>query len=389
VPVRIAGVAALLLVVGCGRIGFDDLRFDDLLTARLVAGSSTADLELCGRQSTYWVTTAPVLGEWGPETLDDRVAALPVLHTGRTAPGAPCTMISNLLIGPEQVAIYAYAVTDERDKVVEATATMMPTWTREVTEGGVVVWVHRPEQMYRDPSVAMPALVFLHGWGHATNVNDSGRGVATMPRDSGFLELFGQDIAGANPARTPSLVGQPFIVLAPHCVHGGSLGDAQIDCWGWASADRLYDETMQYARARFPIDDARIYATGTSTGGEGTFRLASMRPLEIAAAVPVASTYSSAQWFSARLCDAVDVPIWAFHSRRDTSNPSTLYTNSEQLVATLNGCGPDQPARLDLGDWMSADGNGHSGWLEVYGDTHGKAYDAFTSIYPWLLAHSR
>ena len=380
---RIAGVTALLAVAGCGRIGFDDM-----LTARLVAGSSTADLELCGTQSTYWVTTAPVLGEWSPETLDDRVAALPVLHTGRTAPGAQCTTISNLLIGPEQVAIYAYAVTDERDAVVEATATMKPTWTREVTEGGVVVWVHRPESMYRAPSVASPALVFLHGWGHSTNVNEGGRSVATMPRDSGFLELFGQDIAGANPPRTPSLVGQPFIVLAPNCVHGGSLRGAQIDCWGWASSDRLYDETMQYARARFPIDDARIYATGVSTGGEGVFRLASTRPTQLAAAVPIASTYSNAPWFSARLCDAVDVAIWAFHSRLDTSNSNTLYSNSEQLVATLNGCPRAEPAQLDLGDWLF-DGGGHAGWLEVYGDTHGKVHDAFTSIYPWLLAHSR
>jgi pimeloyl-ACP methyl ester carboxylesterase len=381
--VRFVVVAALVAVAGCGRLGFDET-----LAARLLVGSSTADLELCGAPSTYWITTAPIVGEWGPDTLAERVSTLPKLHSGRTTPGAPCTTFSSLPIGPEQIAIYAYAVTDGREESAEATATMMPTWTEEHTDGGVTVWVHRPEQLYRDPSAPAPVLVFLHGWGHSTNVNVDGRGVSTMPRDSGFLELFGQDIAGKDSQRTPGLVGQPFIVLAPHCVHTGQLRGSPIDCWGWASSDILYDETMTYARAQLPIDDARIYATGLSTGGEGAFRLAATRPAEIAAAVPIASTYTNVPWFSSNLCAAAGVPVWAFHSRHDTANPNTVYSNSEQLVAALNGCAPTRPAQLDLGDWMSG-GEGHSGWREVYEDTHGKVNDAFTSIYPWLLAHRR
>lgn len=377
---RIVCIIGLLAGVGCGRIGFDDM-----LTVRLVVGSSTADLEVCGRSSTFWITTAPIDGEWGAATLAERVASLPVLHTGTTTPGEPCTTLSSLQIGPEQIAIYAYAVTEERDHAAETAATMMPTWTKETTAGGVDVWVHRPERLYRDSPPAAPVLVFLHGWGHSTNVNANGYGVDTMPRDSGFLELFGPDTAGK---RTPSLADQPFLVLAPNCKHLGDLGGNQIDCWGWASGDIIYDETMQYARGQFQVDDDRIYATGLSTGGEGAFRLAITRPAEIAAAVPIASTYSNETWFSSRLCDAVDVPIWAFHSQRDTSNPATVYMNSQKLVDTLNSCRPTRPAQLDLGDWMT-NGEGHSGWLDVYRDIHGKVNDTFTSIYPWLLAHRR
>jgi poly(3-hydroxybutyrate) depolymerase len=384
--VRISSVIALLIVAGCGRLGFDGME-NGPLTAKLVVGSSTADLELCGEPSTFWITTAPIDGEWTPETLAERVASLPMLHSGRTAPGEPCTTISSVLVEPQQIPIYAYAVNDELDEAVEVTETMKPSWTKETTAGGISFWVHRPEWLYRDSPATAPVLMFLHGWGHSTGVNAHDYGVDTMPRDSGFLEWFGNNVVG-NPERTRGLIDQPFLVVAPNCAHLGDLRGTQLDCWGWASGDLIYDETMHHVRDRFPIDNDRIYATGLSTGGEGAFRLAVTRSDEIAAAVPIASTYSSEQWFSENLCAAVDVPIWAFHSIHDTTNSATVYTNSVKLVDTLNGCPSTRSARLDLGEWMT-NGEGHSGWLDVYRDTHGKVNDAFTSIYPWLLAHRR
>lgn len=377
-----------VFAAGCGRLGFDERAPSE----RLAVGAATADLEVCLGSATYWITSAPVADGWRAETIADRIAALPpaaVLRTGHVASGSWCTTVADLLIGPEQIQIHAYAVTDAQDGAVEATATMNPTWTRELTPGGVTVWVHRPEAMYRDPSVRAPALVFFHGWGHSTNVNIAGAGVDTMPRNSGFLELFGQDVAGANPPRTLDLVDQPFIVLAPNCVQGGMLGSTTIDCWGWASSDAIYDETIAYARAQFPIDDHRVYATGLSTGGEGAFRIAMTRPAQIAAAVPVASTLTDAQWLAGNACSAANVPIWAFHSINDGGD--TAPSNSQYLIDTLNGCTPRpaEPAQLDLGDWRLSTGEGHAGWTEVYGDQHGKTHGAFTSIYPWLLAHAR
>jgi poly(3-hydroxybutyrate) depolymerase len=376
------------LAAGCGRIGFEHGQAPD---ARLVTGASTADLELCLGPASYWITTAPVADGWRADTLADRIAALPpgaVLHHGHVDSDEWCTTIAGLPIGPEQIAIHAYAVTDAQSDVAEAEATMQPTWTRELTPGGVTVWVHRPEAMYRDPSVSAPALVFFHGWGHSTNVNANGAGVDTMPRDSGFLELFGQDIRGANPPRTPSLVDLPFLVLAPNCVEGGTLGTAALNCWGWASSDAIYDETIGYARGRFPIDAHRVYATGLSTGGEGAVRIAITRPSQIAAVVAIASTLTNSQWFADRMCSAAKVPVWAFHSSHDVDQ--TTYMNSQAMVDWMNRCspGPSERAQVDLGDW-SFQGQGHAGWYEVYGDTHGKTHGAFTSIYPWLLAHAR
>lgn len=384
---KVIALMGFVAAAGCGRLGFDERGS----SARLVVGASTADLEVCIGSGTYWITTAPVTGGWRPATLADRIAALPpdaVLHTGHVASETGCATAAGLRIGPEQIAIHAYAIADAQDEAAEAAATMNPTWTRELTPAGVTVWVHRPEAMYRTPAASVPALVFFHGWGHSTNVNIDGAGVDTMPRDSGFLELFGQDLAGENPPRTPDLIDQPFLVLAPNCVEGGKLGAATLACWGWASSDVVYDETIGYARAHFPVDDHRVYATGLSTGGEGAFRIAMTRPGQIAAAVPIASTLSDAQWLAGNACNTVSVPIWAFHSINDGGQ--TAHSNTEYLVTTVNGCTPRpiEPAQIDLGDWW-LQGQGHAGWLEVYGDMHGKMHGAFTSIYPWLLAHTR
>jgi poly(3-hydroxybutyrate) depolymerase len=312
-----------------------------------------------------------------------------LLSAGQTTSTAWCTTVTGIPIGPEQIPIYAYA-TNSPGEVSEATATMKPTWTRELTPNGVTVWVHRPEAMYRDPSADVPTLVFFHGRGHTTGKGFDPKGVDRMPRDSGFLELFGQDIPGANPPRVGTLIDLPFLVLAPNCVEGGTLAGTTLECEGWASSDVIYDETIAYAGVHFPIDAHRSYVTGLSTGGEGSFRIAVTRPDKIAAVVPIASTNTGTQWFTMYRCAAVGVPVWAFHSIHDLDG-QTSYMTIQFWVDELNGCAPKPPERVqfDLGDWSGPNLEGHAGWLQVYSDTHGKHDGMFTSIYSWLLAHTR
>lgn len=378
-----------VLASGCGRLGFGVDVPDAAITARLIAGASTVDLEVCGGAADYWIATAPVDG-WDIETLEQRLADVTVLHAGRAEAARGCVTISGLRIGPEQIAIYAYAMNASRDAAVEATAVMQPTWTRERTSGGVTAWVHRPEALHRGAAAPLPVLVFLHGWGHTSNVGHTMFSVDSMPRDSGFLELFGQDKAGANPPRAPGLVEQPFLVLAPNCENGMRIdAAAPLDCWAWRSGAVVFDELLAYARAGFAIDERRIYVTGLSTGGEGTLRLASERAGAIAAAVPIAASHTPASWLAGELCAARAVPIWAFHSRNDNA-PTTSGAQMAGVIDALNACAPPpgEPAQLDLGDWWTG-ADGHAGWLEAYGDAHGMRHGAHMSIYAWLLAHAR
>lgn len=388
-------VCVAVLAVGCGRLGFGSEEEDGAapaaITARLITGAATADLEICGGASDYWIATAPV-GAWELETLEGKLADAAVLHAGRATPAAnECVVITGVPIGPEQIAIYAYAMSAARDAAAEATAVMQPTWTRERSSAGVTVWVHRPETVYREAAAApLPVLVFLHGWGHASGVGHTRFSVDSMPRDSGFLELFGQDVPGANPPRVPALAGQPFLVLAPNCENGMRIGSAvPLDCWAWRSGAVIFDELLAYARAGFAIDERRIYVTGLSTGGEGTLRLASERANQIAAAVPIAASYTPDSWLAGELCAARGVPIWAFHSANDTAS-TTSRTQMAGVIDQLNACAPSpaEPAQFDVGDWWTGT-DGHGGWLEAYGETHGKQHGAYTSIYAWLLAHAR
>lgn len=363
---RATAVVLSLAAAGCGKLGFDGV-----LSASLVTGSSTADLEVCGGQVQWSIT--------------DEAGA--VLHSGRTE-GAHCTKLEGLLIDRGASRIHARAASVTGGETVEIEEEMKPAWTLETTPAGVRVWVHRPEAMYRDPDAPVPVLVFFHGLGHSAGNNDALYSLASMPHDSGFLELFGGDAPGANPLRVDALVGLPFAMLAPNCLYTGSVPGITFSCGNWGGAPAVFDETMRHAGMSFGIDASRVYVTGLSTGGEGTVRTAIERADQIAAAIPVGSTRSDDPWQRANVCRASTVPLWLFHSDND-SGPTTP-DNTRSYASTMNACvpPPTEAAQYDLGDWRFM-GSGHGGWYEVYGDAHGMRNRGEASIYAWLLRHTR
>ncbi|MBL7933161.1 MAG: prolyl oligopeptidase family serine peptidase, partial [Bacteroidia bacterium] len=64
------------------------------------------------------------------------------------------------------------------------------------------------------------------------------------------------------------------------------------------------------------IDPHRIYLTGYSMGGEGTFDLAGQEPALFACAVPLASVADTANASKLK-----DIPFWVFHGTEDNVNP--------------------------------------------------------------------
>jgi predicted peptidase len=75
---------------------------------------------------------------------------------------------------------------------------------------------------------------------------------------------------------------------------------------------RMMFEIADGLLAEYPIDRDRIYVTGGSMGGFGTFEAVSRRPQFFAAAVPICGGHDEA---CAPLM--VDTPIWAFHGDKD------------------------------------------------------------------------
>ncbi len=143
----------------------------------------------------------------------------------------------------------------------------------------------------------------------------------------------------------------PFIVVSPQLA-------ATAPRWDPAAVHALLDEVLP----KLPIDAQRLYATGTSMGGAGVWRLAFERPARFAAIAPVAT--------ADRLQDACRiraVPVWAFHNALDENFPAL---NDSELVSALNRC--DGKARITL--YQKA---GHDAWSETY--ANGALYDWFLS----------
>jgi predicted peptidase len=110
----------------------------------------------------------------------------------------------------------------------------------------------------------------------------------------------------------------PCFVVAPQL----PVGTAWADMSFTAATSSRHPEPNDHMRMaleiadavckEFPIDPGRIYVTGTSLGGFGTWEAVSRRPHFFAAALPTCGGYDEN---AARLF--LDTPIWTFHGNAD------------------------------------------------------------------------
>ena len=144
-----------------------------------------------------------------------------------------------------------------------------------------------------------------------------------------------------------------FIVASPQCPTGKR--------WDAAQLIQLVDHLV----ARHQIDPTRIYVTGLSMGGGGTWALTAANPLRFAACAPICGggDVTMAQQLSS-------TPLWVFHGAKDT--PASL-ERSKQMVEAIKAEGGD----VKLTVYPEA---GHDAWTETYNNPE---------FYKWLLAHQR
>jgi len=114
-----------------------------------------------------------------------------------------------------------------------------------------------------------------------------------------------------------------------------------------------------------PVDLDRIYVTGLSMGGYGSWDLAIRTPEKFAAVVPICGGGDESQ--AARL---LGVPIWAWHGDAD---PAVPVERSRRMIAAIRQAGGN-PKYTELA------GVGHDSWNPAYRDPHGPI--------PWLFEQS-
>lgn len=113
----------------------------------------------------------------------------------------------------------------------------------------------------------------------------------------------------------------PFIVIAPQC-------PLSIR---WET-DNWFEPLFKEISEKYRIDTNRIYLTGYSLGGSGTWYLATKYPGRFAAIAPMSGFTSHNKSISENISRLKDIPVWAFHGRMDLTVP---YEETERIVKKL------------------------------------------------------
>lgn len=166
----------------------------------------------------------------------------------------------------------------------------------------------------------------------------------------------------------PSLVrgisknGTECFILMPQLHSEGNWQDDNID----AALTALLD----YITANYPVDTKRLYVTGDSRGGAGTFDQVSRHEGKYAAAMPVCGYHSSLYEGSEAYESFAEIPMWLAHSVSDPIVPSE---NSRGVYEKVKALGSEN---IRYTEYKSAS---HNCWDKFYSDK---------DVWSWLFGQS-
>ena len=122
-------------------------------------------------------------------------------------------------------------------------------------------------------------------------------------------------------------------------------------------------EILDDVLANFPIDERRLYLTGLSMGGYGSWDLGTRLAERWAAVAPICG--GGDELYADRL---VNVPVWAWHGAADDVVP---VSKSRTMIEAIRHAGGN-PQYTEL------PGIGHDSWTPAYTSPEG--------LLPWLFA---
>jgi predicted peptidase len=192
-----------------------------------------------------------------------------------------------------------------------------------------------------------PLVVFLHGSGErgADNKAQLKHGVAGFASEERRKEF-------------------PCFLIAPQCP-AGSRGWGLSGKSGGAAPGKLVLDLIEKTCKDLPIDTKRIYLTGLSMGGFGTWTLLAAKPDLFAAAIPICGGGDPKA--AAKIAK---IPIWVFHGDKDAA---VKVEHSRDMVAALEKAG-GKPKYTEY------PGVGHNSWSQTYADE---------KVLAWLFAQKK
>lgn len=192
--------------------------------------------------------------------------------------------------------------------------------------------LYLPENYQADTTAKWPMVIFLHGSGES-----------------------GTDLNKVKVHGPPKLVEQgksfPFILISPQAANG------------WQP--QVLVAMIRDIKSKLRVDPERVYLTGLSMGGFGTWELAMKYPEEFAAIAPICGGGDTAKIYRLE-----HMSVWNFHGAKDDAVPLSA---SEKMMNALKRYNKD--AKFTI--YPDA---GHDSWTETYNND---------SFFTWLLAQRR
>lgn len=195
--------------------------------------------------------------------------------------------------------------------------------------------LYLPPDYNSEPNATFPLILFLHGRGES-----------------------GSDLNLVNRNGIPRLISEgknfPFIVVSPQ-------NPATERTWDTRLLRFLLDEII----AKYRVDTTRLYLTGLSMGGWGTWDMAFRNPGRFAAIAPVCG------FFDYVMRDELkNTPVWIFHGAKDDVIP---VSRSVEMFEALW----KQGNNVKITIYPEAN---HDAWTETYNNPE---------LYTWFLSHKK
>lgn len=209
---------------------------------------------------------------------------------------------------------------------------MLPRQQKVFVKSGYNYLIFLPRD-YKS-SEEWPLILFLHGAGEKGTDLDRLKNTA-LPEKLEEREDF------------------PFVVISPQCPPG----------FTWST--KLVGGLLDSAVKQYRVDENRIYLTGISMGGYGTWHMAMEQPTRFAAIAPICGGGNP------RLASRIrHLPVWVFHGAQDKVVP---ISESQVMADALENLGGN--VRFTI--YPNA---GHDSWTVTYDNPE---------LYDWFLSHSR
>ena len=199
---------------------------------------------------------------------------------------------------------------------------------------------YTPKEYYDDTLKKWPLIIYLHG--------GSSRGADTM-------KLYCCGI----PDQMWRKRGLPFIIVAPQCPINQR----------W-STDNWFENFYEEVTTKYRIDTNKVYLTGVSLGGSGTWYLAIKYPEKFAAIAPMSGFTRHIDYIIKNTDKLIDIPIWAFHGKLDKV---VEFEDTEWIINRLEGKNKELKFTADPDA-------GHGMYWSVYPEQE---------LYDWFLKYDK